>query len=303
MICGCPPSVISSLMVIGYWNWWWVQKQNGEFAVGVIGVFNLSGGGNTILYFLSLLSKILRHLRHCARRSGVIYLRTYNLHLLSSFLNFILNIEYYALWRVCSNQFCAQVHQNNQINKIAQLVIGEILPIRSIYLLILYINNWFNCAQRKLPAVLLSALSFCYLTSCLISPPAFTRLWIHLCKVLMKSALCIQSVWSSSLSPPRCWCASCNSSDSWRHCMWAQLTGLLSSQFALIMAIESWGVSPRSVPVQLLFDYISIDNQSSAQTPVNQVCALPLLENVLFSPRVIPVNALMPCECLIWSRR
>lgn len=41
-----------------------------------------------------------------------------------------------------------------------------------------------------------------------------TRLWIHVCKVLMKSALCIQSVWSSSLSPPRCWCASCNSSDS-----------------------------------------------------------------------------------------
>lgn len=60
VICGCPPSVISSLMVIGYWNWWWVQKQNRELAGGVIGVFNLSGGGNTILYFLSLVPKIMQ---------------------------------------------------------------------------------------------------------------------------------------------------------------------------------------------------------------------------------------------------
>lgn len=37
--------------------------------------------------------------------------------------NFILNIGDNALWRVCANQFCAQVHQKNRINKITQLVV------------------------------------------------------------------------------------------------------------------------------------------------------------------------------------
>lgn len=132
-----------------------------------------------------------------------------------------------------------------------------------------------------------------------------TRLWIHVCKVLMKSALCIQSVWSSSLSPPRCWCASCNSSDSWRHCMWAQLTVLLSLQFLLIMAIESWGVSPGSLPEPLWFDphshWLSIQRADSGKGR----CAryYHCWHIYYFSPRVIPVKALMPCECLIRRRK
>lgn len=59
-----------------------------------------------------------------------------------SLFNFMLNIENSELWRVCANRFCAQVHWKNRINKITQPVaIGEILPIPSIHLLILYMNN------------------------------------------------------------------------------------------------------------------------------------------------------------------
>lgn len=90
----------------------------GRVGCGVIGVFNLRGRASAILSFLCLGSETLRYCRVCARRSGGIYLKTCTLQVLSSLFNFVLNIGNSAPRRVRSNQFCAQVHRNDQVKKI-----------------------------------------------------------------------------------------------------------------------------------------------------------------------------------------
>lgn len=83
-----------------------------------------------------------------------------------------------------------------------------------------------------------------------------------MCELLMRSALCIQPVRSCSCSPRRCWCASCNSSDSWRHYIWAH-TADSAAVIRISINHEEWSghmPRPHHLPVRLRFnDWFWID--------------------------------------------